>query len=187
MQQLDSAKKPIVKWINSQNSFIQSPQKAPHYSKWSAFELSAFLFVLVGVSVIILNCGSNTEMICFAFSKTGCIWKCRFGKKGLKSNKVFVEHDYFGIFLWRASLLASSCDHAVMDVALCCSMFTSTTWVFSTFPSSHFSSPLVWLTYSAKGPDITSLHCLLLPPALHLKFCTGSERLEMGPGNNSAR
>lgn len=83
MQHFDSAKRPVVKWINSPNSFIQSQQKEPHYSKWSVFELSASLFVLVWVSVIILNCGSSAvEDLCWFRQK----WLHFLKKQDFKSN-----------------------------------------------------------------------------------------------------
>lgn len=146
--------------------------------------------------------GATQCRICFGFSRTGCIWICRFGKKGLKSNtKSLSSSKILSDFSSTCFAFGSQAAimHVVMEGTFChswCSAHSKAHMLWCAPPPCGCFLPSLphtfHLLYSgwwirSKGPDITSLPCLVLPPVLHFKFYTASERLAMGPGNNSAR
>lgn len=112
LRQFDSAKKPLVKWINSQNSFIQSQQQELHYSKWSIFELSAFLFVLAWVSIIIFNSESNRGFVLVSAKLAVYVEIKQRNKRSHQSQTHCIAARLFRFFFDILFFWQSSCDHA---------------------------------------------------------------------------
>lgn len=178
-------------WIVNESSFIQSQQQELHYSKWSLFELSAFLFVCVLVSIIILNSQSSTledlslcvqnwlylsveRKVLTANSQTHCITakiiSCRLRNTFLLSAKLQSGRrscNKGSDFLPFMVFSVQQGSHVVITIQK--ENGTPTMLLFSFLHRPHFSSPLYWLTDSAKVPVITRPPCLFLPPRLHFQ------------------